>query len=46
MWVSTSWSPHRWLSISSRTSNSAKISDRLAHHQLAKGLPEKGSVVL
>ncbi|MEH1923448.1 hypothetical protein [Nostoc sp.] len=26
--------------------NSAKISDRLAHRQVAKGLPEKGLVVL
>ncbi|MEH2147676.1 hypothetical protein [Nostoc sp.] len=26
--------------------NSAKISDRLAHHQVAKGLLEKGLVVL
>ncbi|MEH2058739.1 MAG: hypothetical protein V7K97_21815 [Nostoc sp.] len=34
------------LSISIRTSNSAKISDRLTHHQVPKGLPEKALVVL
>ncbi|MEH1827488.1 MAG: hypothetical protein V7L22_19335 [Nostoc sp.] len=34
------------LRISTRTFNSAKISDRLAHHQIAKSLPVKGLVVL
>ncbi|MEH2073523.1 MAG: hypothetical protein V7K57_03905 [Nostoc sp.] len=34
------------LCICTRTSNSAKISDRLAHHQVVKGLPETGLVVL
>ncbi|WP_335106226.1 hypothetical protein [Nostoc sp.] len=34
------------LPISTRTSNSAKISDRLAHNQVAKVLPKACLVVL